>query len=206
MAVKNCFIRGSVVRYVRMPTRSVDVNLLEDATRRGERGSFRFRLALTRAGRNGGFVLLPSSGADNTQRPRKGRSRRVGEGIGGRGWPEPRSTREHRDIAVFTCISYTASRQVQCGGDERGHFSPLHACLCRCWSSRPTSSKSVSPSQSPLLRSYPSRHGHLRLTKSQEVDSSLPHNISLGFFLCDYLPGSICCLSLPERDARAHHC
>jgi U6 snRNA-associated Sm-like protein LSm2 len=37
MAVKNCFIRGSVVRYVRMPTRSVDVNLLEDATRRGER-------------------------------------------------------------------------------------------------------------------------------------------------------------------------
>ncbi|RSH94518.1 hypothetical protein EHS25_004321 [Saitozyma podzolica] len=34
MAVKNCFIRGSVVRYVRMPTRSVDVNLLEDATRR----------------------------------------------------------------------------------------------------------------------------------------------------------------------------
>ncbi|RXK41356.1 U6 snRNA-associated Sm-like protein LSm2 [Tremella mesenterica] len=36
MAVKNCFIRGSVVRYVRMGARSVDTTLLEDATRRGE--------------------------------------------------------------------------------------------------------------------------------------------------------------------------
>lgn len=36
MAVKNCFIRGSVVRYVRMAARSVDTTLLEDATRRGE--------------------------------------------------------------------------------------------------------------------------------------------------------------------------
>lgn len=35
MAVKNCFIRGSVVRYVRMSSRSVDTTLLEDATRRG---------------------------------------------------------------------------------------------------------------------------------------------------------------------------
>ncbi|KAK1927387.1 hypothetical protein DB88DRAFT_477832 [Papiliotrema laurentii] len=34
MAVKNCFIRGSVVRYVRMSGRSVDTTLLEDATRR----------------------------------------------------------------------------------------------------------------------------------------------------------------------------
>ncbi|ADV20883.1 U6 snRNA-associated Sm-like protein LSm2 [Cryptococcus gattii E566] len=34
MAVKNCFIRGSVVRYVRMAARSVDTTLLEDATRR----------------------------------------------------------------------------------------------------------------------------------------------------------------------------
>ena len=35
LAVKNCFIRGSVVRYVRMAARSVDTTLLEDATRRG---------------------------------------------------------------------------------------------------------------------------------------------------------------------------
>lgn len=35
MAVKNCFIRGSVVRYVQLPADQVDTNLLEDATRRG---------------------------------------------------------------------------------------------------------------------------------------------------------------------------
>lgn len=35
MAVKNCFIRGSVVRYVVLPNQSVDTQLLEDATRRG---------------------------------------------------------------------------------------------------------------------------------------------------------------------------
>ncbi|KIO32187.1 hypothetical protein M407DRAFT_111487 [Tulasnella calospora MUT 4182] len=35
MAVKNCFIRGSVVRYVQLPASAVDTNLLEDATRRG---------------------------------------------------------------------------------------------------------------------------------------------------------------------------
>lgn len=35
MAVKNCFIRGSVVRYVQLPVESVDTQLLEDATRRG---------------------------------------------------------------------------------------------------------------------------------------------------------------------------
>jgi len=34
LAVKNVFIRGSVVRYVRMPARAVDTTLLEDATRR----------------------------------------------------------------------------------------------------------------------------------------------------------------------------
>ena len=34
MAIKNCFIRGSVVRYVQMPTGAVDTQLLEDATRR----------------------------------------------------------------------------------------------------------------------------------------------------------------------------
>jgi U6 snRNA-associated Sm-like protein LSm2 len=35
LAVKNCFIRGSVVRYVTLPADQVDTNLLEDATRRG---------------------------------------------------------------------------------------------------------------------------------------------------------------------------
>ena len=35
MAVKNCFIRGSVVRYVQLPGDNVDKQLLEDATRRG---------------------------------------------------------------------------------------------------------------------------------------------------------------------------
>ena len=35
MAVKNCFIRGSVVRYVQLPAENVDTQLLEDATRRG---------------------------------------------------------------------------------------------------------------------------------------------------------------------------
>lgn len=34
-AVKNVFIRGSVVRYVHLPASAVDVPLLEDATRRG---------------------------------------------------------------------------------------------------------------------------------------------------------------------------
>lgn len=36
MSVKNCFIRGSVVRYVQIPRTAVDTTLLEDATRRGE--------------------------------------------------------------------------------------------------------------------------------------------------------------------------
>ena len=35
MAVKNCFIRGSVVRYVQLPASAMDTQLLEDATRRG---------------------------------------------------------------------------------------------------------------------------------------------------------------------------
>ncbi|KAJ3393072.1 U6 snRNA-associated Sm-like protein LSm2 [Lobulomyces angularis] len=34
MAVKNCFIRGSVVRYVHLPAAAVDITLLQDATRR----------------------------------------------------------------------------------------------------------------------------------------------------------------------------
>lgn len=33
-AVKNVFIRGSVVRYIHLPASNVDVPLLEDATRR----------------------------------------------------------------------------------------------------------------------------------------------------------------------------
>jgi len=36
IAVRNCFIRGSVVRYVQLPKAAVDTQLLEDATRRGE--------------------------------------------------------------------------------------------------------------------------------------------------------------------------
>ncbi|KAF9097044.1 U6 snRNA-associated Sm-like protein LSm2 [Mortierella sp. AM989] len=34
LAVKNCFIRGSVVRYVQLPAPSVDMALLQDAARR----------------------------------------------------------------------------------------------------------------------------------------------------------------------------
>ncbi|KAK9767452.1 U6 snRNA-associated Sm-like protein LSm2 [Basidiobolus ranarum] len=34
IAVKNCFIRGSVVRYVQLPPASVDTGLLQDAARR----------------------------------------------------------------------------------------------------------------------------------------------------------------------------
>mmetsp|Transcript_5423 Transcript_5423/g.9685 ORF Transcript_5423/g.9685 Transcript_5423/m.9685 type:complete len:107 (+) Transcript_5423:188-508(+) len=34
LSVKNCFIRGSVVRYVHLNSKDVDVELLEDATRR----------------------------------------------------------------------------------------------------------------------------------------------------------------------------
>lgn len=35
-SVNNVFIRGSVVRYVHLPSASVDTALLEDATRRGK--------------------------------------------------------------------------------------------------------------------------------------------------------------------------
>ncbi|KAI9217343.1 U6 snRNA-associated Sm-like protein LSm2-like protein [Blastocladiella britannica] len=34
MTLKNCFIRGSVVRYVQLPSEAVDTALLQDATRR----------------------------------------------------------------------------------------------------------------------------------------------------------------------------
>eukprot|EP00050_Salpingoeca_kvevrii_P016712 m.57972 g.57972 ORF g.57972 m.57972 type:complete len:96 (+) comp7115_c0_seq2:147-434(+) len=33
-SVKNCFIRGSVVRYIQLPAEHVDLQLLQDATRR----------------------------------------------------------------------------------------------------------------------------------------------------------------------------
>mmetsp|Transcript_8360 Transcript_8360/g.21557 ORF Transcript_8360/g.21557 Transcript_8360/m.21557 type:complete len:94 (-) Transcript_8360:906-1187(-) len=39
MAVKNCFIRGSVVRYVQLPPDAVDTEILHDATRREARGA-----------------------------------------------------------------------------------------------------------------------------------------------------------------------
>ncbi|CAD6573078.1 MAG: hypothetical protein CYPHOPRED_005063 [Cyphobasidiales sp. Tagirdzhanova-0007] len=38
LAVKNMFIRGSVVRYVQLPKAAVDTQLLEDATRKGKSG------------------------------------------------------------------------------------------------------------------------------------------------------------------------
>jgi hypothetical protein len=53
MAVKNCFIRGSVVRYVQLPAEHVDTQLLEDATRRG---GFRYNLC---DGRNKEMSDLP---------------------------------------------------------------------------------------------------------------------------------------------------
>mmetsp|Transcript_26451 Transcript_26451/g.57707 ORF Transcript_26451/g.57707 Transcript_26451/m.57707 type:complete len:94 (-) Transcript_26451:951-1232(-) len=37
-SVRNCFIRGSVVRYVQLPPAAVDVEILHDATRREARG------------------------------------------------------------------------------------------------------------------------------------------------------------------------
>lgn len=38
-SVRNCFIRGSVVRYVQIPEGCVDVDILHDATRREARGA-----------------------------------------------------------------------------------------------------------------------------------------------------------------------
>mmetsp|Transcript_13813 Transcript_13813/g.19098 ORF Transcript_13813/g.19098 Transcript_13813/m.19098 type:complete len:95 (-) Transcript_13813:86-370(-) len=34
LAIKNCFIRGSVVRYVQLPAAEVDTELLQDAARK----------------------------------------------------------------------------------------------------------------------------------------------------------------------------
>mmetsp|Transcript_20372 Transcript_20372/g.36346 ORF Transcript_20372/g.36346 Transcript_20372/m.36346 type:complete len:94 (+) Transcript_20372:308-589(+) len=39
ISVRNCFIRGSVVRFVQLPKDSVDVEILHDATRREARGA-----------------------------------------------------------------------------------------------------------------------------------------------------------------------
>jgi len=36
-AVSNCFIRGSVVRYIQLPAKDVDTQLLQDAARRAAR-------------------------------------------------------------------------------------------------------------------------------------------------------------------------
>ena len=33
-SVKNCFVRGSVIKYVQLPASEVDTELLQDATRR----------------------------------------------------------------------------------------------------------------------------------------------------------------------------
>jgi U6 snRNA-associated Sm-like protein LSm2 len=38
-SVRNCFIRGSVVRYVQLPADAVDVDILHDAPRREARGA-----------------------------------------------------------------------------------------------------------------------------------------------------------------------
>jgi U6 snRNA-associated Sm-like protein LSm2 len=38
LSVRNCFVRGSVVRYIQLPEGSVDTDLLHDATRREARG------------------------------------------------------------------------------------------------------------------------------------------------------------------------
>ncbi|KAF1878602.1 hypothetical protein Lal_00047272 [Lupinus albus] len=38
LSVRNCFIRGSVVRYVQLPPEGVDIEILHDATRREARG------------------------------------------------------------------------------------------------------------------------------------------------------------------------
>lgn len=34
LSVKNCFVRGSVVRYIQLPKDAVDTELLQDATRK----------------------------------------------------------------------------------------------------------------------------------------------------------------------------
>jgi hypothetical protein len=75
MAVKNCFIRGSVVRYVTLPAEHVDTQLLEDATRRGTffalnwrfnhfEGQCSYHFVLSRGGKPGQAVIDPVSDID----------------------------------------------------------------------------------------------------------------------------------------------
>ncbi|KAK2365423.1 sm protein LSM2 [Trifolium repens] len=44
LSVRNCFIRGSVVRYVQLPPEGVDIELLHDATRREKPGVVDFAI------------------------------------------------------------------------------------------------------------------------------------------------------------------
>ena len=62
MAVKNCFIRGSVVRYVQLPAEHIDTQLLEDATRRG---AFRVAPKSTRVLMSSKFQRLSIKTNDN---------------------------------------------------------------------------------------------------------------------------------------------
>jgi hypothetical protein len=49
LSVRNCFIRGSVVRYVLLPQDGVDIDILHDATRREARGGWsRFYISVER--------------------------------------------------------------------------------------------------------------------------------------------------------------
>ncbi|KAG0727323.1 U6 snRNA-associated Sm-like protein LSm2 [Chionoecetes opilio] len=50
LSVKNCFIRGSVVRYVQLPVDEVDTQLLQDAARREAQQQHRVHLAGLRCG------------------------------------------------------------------------------------------------------------------------------------------------------------
>jgi hypothetical protein len=66
MAVKNCFIRGSVVRYVQLPAEHVDTQLLEDATRRGKPPFSSYRRRCNRSTRLIA-ALSPNRGRDSNQ-------------------------------------------------------------------------------------------------------------------------------------------
>lgn len=68
-AVRNVFIRGSVVRYVHLPSNAVDVTLLEDAARRGSSVPFipfpfRSSAAAAAAGGGSGYVCLRERGGE----------------------------------------------------------------------------------------------------------------------------------------------
>lgn len=78
-AVKNVFIRGSVVRYVHLPANAVDVPLLEDATRRGT-----FHAWATKDYRPIGIPFALCLETNNVQRRRtrlgRGNERGIGKG------------------------------------------------------------------------------------------------------------------------------